>query len=172
MKNMANFLILMIVTFGLSCNKNETDLTVSDEADSTNVTECQWSLIEPIPINDSLAQKLDKLFSDGNTFISGTDDTTLFVINTVEELNEICSETLDDYIGMDTVTIVGVKLLTSSISDTISSVSLFQCNDINKFKFETTVNHCVHCWTALGNKYAWQVFQNFPANSNYSLIIK
>ncbi|MDD3430399.1 MAG: hypothetical protein PHF38_00015 [Bacteroidales bacterium] len=164
MKNTAIFLILSSVTLGLSCNKNG---NVDPEP---NDSLCQWTFIDPILIGENLAQNLDVLFSDKNSLIRSYKDTTLFIINTVEELNEIYSDSLVPLVDMDTVTIVGVKILTSSISDSISSASLFKCDD--KFKYEITINHCVDCWTALCYLYKWQVFKKLPERSGYSLILK
>ncbi|MDD4236825.1 MAG: hypothetical protein PHF99_12500 [Bacteroidales bacterium] len=163
---MTNLLILLIVTIGLSCNKNEN----VDPAPNDSL--CQWSLIDPILIGENLSQNLDVLFSDENSLIRSYKDTTLFIINAVEELKEIYSDSLVHLVDMDTITIVGVKILTSSISDSISSVSLFKCDNNDKFKFEVAINHCVDCWSALGYHYKWQVYKKLPKQSNYSLIFK
>jgi hypothetical protein len=79
------------------------------------------------------------------------------------------NESLD--IDWDNYSIIGCKIITSSISIEILSQQLLEYSP-SSYIYMVEVKNCTACWTALGQHYFWAIYAKKLNAENVSLTIK
>jgi len=139
---------------------------------ATESDDCEWAELSPVVLAEQLKNSLDIIFSENNELVKNIKgDTLLYIINSKEELLEISNNANEIDVDFENQSIIWGRLLTSSISNSIASKSLFVCHSSSNFKYEISVKLCTECWTALGFLYYWEVYPQKININNVTLIV-
>ena len=179
MKPIKNILFLAglcaAILLAVGCEKGENSGKRLD-VDNINVVNCEWKAVAEMSLNDnSLKERLDSIFSEKNPLLTKINgDTLLFVINNEQDFSEICKKNnIGLSIDFEKQSIIWGRILTSSISDKITSQQLSECITLpNNYKYDIYKEKCTECWAALGFLYYWAVYPQKIEKDNILLTIK
>jgi hypothetical protein len=132
--------------------------------------EDEWTRIEYIKIENSIALQLDSIFSDDNNCLTMIEDKSqlraVFSSGIFNDLDN-CHE--NPKIDFNEYTLLVGKVHVYSISDKVASVNLSMHG--NNYKVEVLIDKCTDCYGAIGYIYFWEVFPKLEAGYNYELIV-
>jgi hypothetical protein len=142
-----------------------------------NEVECDWQPVSALQISDELHSQLNGIFSENNAKMNTIEgDTLLFVIDDRKDIEKLqpYSEYPDILTQIDwaTQSIVWGRVFTSSISDSISTKQLFECNHDILYKYDVQIEKCTECWETPGYHYFGGVYPRKISQDNISLTVK
>lgn len=126
----------------------------------------QWSQINAVTVDGSLAAELNSTFSEANDCLVLTGNTSqmkvLFSTDNFQALDNCNTVPVIDF---DKYTLIGGRINVTSTSDEIGSVNLSLLD--NSYKVEVTLDRCTDCDEPHGFLYFWKVFPKLEYGYNY-----
>jgi hypothetical protein len=137
---------------------------------------CLWEQVTPTAPSNEQKSRLDDVFSGSNPLLGNSRSNTLMVINHREDMVKLqgFSEYPDMWMEFDWdhYSVVGGKIVTSSVSDEILSQQLLACFGTSLYQYEVEVKKCTYCFGAMGYHYFWAIYAEKIDSKDVSLTIK
>jgi hypothetical protein len=137
---------------------------------------CERQIIPPYYLSDeTLAESMDRVFSDQNTLARNIEGDLLFVISNEQEFLAVCDNTtIVSQIDFETTCILWGKFLSYSGSNQILRTNLRTCINSLTYTYEVTMDWCEpcceSCWPNTETHYFWGIYPKINTE-NISLTI-
>jgi hypothetical protein len=153
------FIFLFLSLTGAGCEDNENNGG-------------EWIKIGSLTTDVQLSTQLDVIFSEDNECLQNfQEDTLLHTFFTRNDVMEIDNCNTIPEIDFDKYTLIGGKIMVSSISDQISAINLTS-NDIKgKYKIEVSIYEPDGRYAAIGYFYFWRLYPKLESKYQIELSV-
>ena len=123
--------------------------------------DCDWEIIEPITVSESLTRTLNYFISAENRLIENIEvnEAELYIISSESEFYKIYpSPSISSIIDFESQCVVIGKIESATVADNVSRKQLSRCISSGTIKYEVEIERCVDCLPVTGEYYFWEIY--------------